>query len=164
MALARPALCWCADGMTLQVVELHSPLSLLVVRDAVRVRSDQPLTRAAHLMRDENVSALLVDDPSGIISERDMTGALAAGLDPESTVAQVATPEPLTVAATHPIVDAAAIMLNQNIRHLVVRMPNNRLGIVSLRAILAVLLQAAQPEIWHEHLRLKITNTDLWIG
>ena len=141
-------------------------MSLLVVRDAIRIRSDQPLSHAAHIMGDQNVSALLVDDAQAIISERDMTRALGAGLAPDTPVARVATPDPITVSADYPIVDAAALMLNQDIRHLVVRIPDNRFGIVSLRAILAVLLQAARPEMWLEHLRLqlKITDSDIWIG
>jgi CBS domain-containing protein len=72
-------------------------------------------------MRGENVSALLVDNGAGIISERDMTRALAAGLGPESPVSEVDTPWPITVPGEMTIQDAAALMLNEDVRHLVVR-------------------------------------------
>jgi CBS domain-containing protein len=110
-------------------------------------------------MREQNVSALLVDCDQAIVSERRMTGALGAGLLPTSLVGQVATRHPITVPADYPIVDAAALMLNQDIRYLVVRVSENRCGMVSLRALLALLLQAARPELWPEHLRVQLRVT-----
>jgi CBS domain-containing protein len=107
-------------------------------------------------MREQNVSALLVDHGQAIISERGMTAALGAGLLPTSRVGQIATRHPITVPADYPIGDAAALMLNQDIRHLVVRFSDNRCGMVSLRVLLAVLLQAARPELWLEHLRVQL--------
>lgn len=152
--------------MSLPVVELGSPLHLLVTRDAVTVTSSESLRRAGQLMREHNVSALLVDDGQAIISERDITRAVAAGLGGDDAVATVAVSRPVTVNAEMSIIDAAALMLNEEIRHLVVRLTAQRTGIVSLRAVLAVLLQAAKPEIWLEHLRLqvKLVASDLWLG
>lgn len=152
--------------MALQVTGLRSPLGLIVVRDAIGVEGTDSLGRAGELMRAHDVSALLVDDGRAILSERDMARALAGGLGADDTVSAVATFQPLTVPAEMPIVDAAALMLNEEIRHLVVRFDQVRLGIVSLRTLLAVLLQAAKPEIWLEHLRIRINLAppDLWIG
>jgi CBS domain-containing protein len=117
-------------------------------------------------MRRENVSALLVDDGKAIISERDMTRALAAGFGADCLVGVVATFEPVTVPADMAIVEAAARMLNEEVRHLVVQSASYGLGIVSLRAVLAVLLQAAQPEPWLTQLRLRVAfpYSELWLG
>jgi CBS domain-containing protein len=138
-------------------------LGLLVSREAVGVTGDEPLGRVASHMHEQNVSALLVDGGLGIVSERDMARALEAGLGPESPVTDVMTTQPITVAMDTPIIDAAALMLNEEVRHLVVRLKGDRLGIVSLRAVLAVLLQAANPEIWLGELRLlvNVSSSDL---
>jgi len=152
--------------MSLSVVDLKSPLSLLVVRPAVRVSAKQSLIEASQLMQRENVSALLVDDGQAIVSERDMTRALARGLGADSAITMVATFEPLIVSADMPIVEAATVMLNEEVRHLVVQTAGHELGIVSLRAVLAVLLQTAQPEPWLEHLRIRVEtpHSELWLG
>ena len=52
-------------------------------------------------------------------------------------------------------------MLNKQIRHIVVMLPGKRLGIVSLRTLMAVLLQATTPRIWLERLRFEFDATDL---
>lgn len=135
----------------------------MVLREAVTVRGTDTLGRAGELMRRHNVSALLVDDGRAIVSERDMTRGLSLGLGPDDPVDTVATPRPVTVDEATAIVDAAALMLNEEIRHLVVALPDGRFGIVSLRAVLAVLLQAARPELWLDRLRLqvRVTASDL---
>lgn len=152
--------------MSLSVVEFRSPIGLIVTRPAVGVISSDTLGQAGQMMRRENVSALLVDDGQAILSERDMARALAAGHHPEDPVALVASTEPITVGSETLIVDAAALMLNQNIRHLVIRFPDGESGVVSMRAVLAVLLQAANPELWLKHLRLnvRLNTSDLWLG
>jgi hypothetical protein len=57
-------------------------------------------------------------------------------------------------------------MLNQEVRHLIVELPDASSGIVSLRCILAVLLQAAQPELWLSSLRIKveIPSSETWLA
>jgi signal-transduction protein with cAMP-binding, CBS, and nucleotidyltransferase domain len=152
--------------MALNVLDLKSPLSLLVVRSAARISARQSLAEASQLMRQENVSALLVDDGKAIVSERDMTRALAAGLGADCAIGMVATVGPVIAPADMAIVEAAALMLNEEVRHLVVQSGVHGMGIVSLRSVLAVLLQAAQPEPWLAHLRLRVEypHAELWLG
>jgi len=156
----------CYDGMAVPVVHFRSPLSLLVTRPAVQVAGTATLSAAGALMGAENVSALVVDNGTGIVSERDMTRALAAGLGGDSPVSAVATAAPLTVRADISILDAAAMMLNQEVRHLVVTLSDTTLAVVSLRAVFAVLLQAAQPETWLIDLRerIELSQSELWLG
>jgi len=108
-------------------------------------------------MRSENVSAVLVGPGvTGIVTERDLTRALANGCSPQASVAEVRTPLPITVQAGTDILEAASLMLNQEVRHLVVELHDGSVGIVSLRTIAAVLLQAAQPQLWLSTLRVQL--------
>ena len=64
-----------------------------------------------------------------------------------------------------PIVDAAALMLNEEVRHLVVDFPGGNVGVISLRDIAAVLLQTASPHIWLSMLRVAVEEpTSAWLG
>lgn len=152
--------------MALAVVHLHSPVSCLVTRPAPHISSDETLTSTSQVMRSENTSAVLVGPGhAAIVTERDLTRALAAEYPPDSRVSEVATPLPLAISSGTDIVEAAALMLNQEVRHLVVEMPDGSAGIVSLRQIMAVLMQAAQPQVWLSSLRVKVdTPPELWLG
>jgi hypothetical protein len=69
------------------------------------------------------------------------------------------------VGALMPLVDGAALMLNDEIRHLIIEFPDGHEGVVSLRDIVAVLLQTASPELWLTSLRLAIEPpTEMWLG
>lgn len=151
--------------MALAIAHLHSPVSNLVQRQAPRITSDTTLTRASQVMLAERTSALLVGPGTGgIVTERDLTRALASEYPPETPVAEIATPLPLSVRPETDILIAAATMLNQEVRHLVVEMPGGGEGIVSLRQIMAVLLQAAQPDIWLAALRVNVEMPEIWLG
>lgn len=153
--------------MALAVVDLHSPVSSLVRCPAPHVSPDSTLTETSQLMRELNTSALLVGPAhSAILTERDLTRALAAEYPLDSPVAKIATPLPLTVHAGTDVLEAAARMLNQEVRHLIVELPDSSVGIVSLRQIMAVLLQAAQPDLWLSTLRVKVEfpSSEMWLG
>ena len=56
-------------------------------------------------------------------------------------------------------------MLRHEIRHLVVTDSGDVLGIVSLREVMAVLLQALDPAVWVATLRAALTtHTEIWLG
>jgi CBS domain-containing protein len=153
--------------MTVDVVHLHSPVSCLVRRPAAHISQDSTLREACRVMRSENTSAVLVGPGRGaILTERDLTRAVAAEYTLDSPVAEVATPLPVSVPAQTDILEAAALMLNHEVRHLVVEEEDDSLGIVSLRQIMAVLLQAAKPEIWLTSLRLRLEmpRSEMWLG
>lgn len=134
---------------------------------APHIPSDSTLTSASQVMRSTNTSAVLVGPGhAAIITERDLTRAVANECSADTQVAKIATPLPLCVPADTEILEAAALMLNQEVRHLVVERPDEPPGIVSLRQIMAVLLQAAQPDMWLSSLRIKveIPYAEAWIG
>ncbi len=137
----------------------------LVVRSAVIVEPDTPVREAAQMMRVQNVSSMLVGGPSSIVTERDFTTAWAEGYTGDEPVSLISTDSPLSVDAATPITDAAAMMLNRNVRHLVVLDGEDYLGVVSVRTVLAVLLQAAEPGMWLTELRVNLSQTpEFWLG
>lgn len=150
--------------MTVDVVDLHSPVNSLVSQRASHISSDSSLTYASQVMRSENTSALLVGPGhAAIVTERDLTRAMASELPAETPVAKVATPLPISVPAETDVLAAAATMLNEEVRHLIVELPGGD-AIISLRQIMAVLLQAAQPEMWLTRLRAHVEMPELWLG
>jgi CBS domain-containing protein len=149
--------------MALNVVHIQSPVSALVNQVALSVSPDDSLASAARAMQAQNVSALLVGPGvSAIVTERDVTRAMAVGCSPMAPVAESATPFPVTVEGGTDILEVAALMLNQEIRHAVVELEDGSVGIVSLRTIMAVLLQAAQPQVWLSALRERVTFDSGW--
>ncbi len=151
--------------MTTRVVDARSHIGRLVSREPVRVEDDATLAEVARVMRDANVSSVLVGMHGAIATERDLTRALAAGLSTEAPVLAVSSRHPIRVAADLALVDAAAVMLNEEIRHLIIEFSDGREGVVSLRDIVAVLLQTASPDLWLSSLRLSVQlPTEIWLG
>ena len=143
--------------MSLAVLHLHSPIGALIADPAPHVSPSDTLTHVSQVMRVNNISAVLVGpNHDAVVTERDLTRALARQYPATTPAAEVATPMPITVDADTEVLEAAALMLNQEVRHLVVELPDGSCGIVSLRAIMAVLLQAARPDTWLSSLRIRV--------
>jgi CBS domain-containing protein len=99
---------------------------------------------AAARMRARNVGSLMVVDderkPVGIVTDRDLALRVVAegGSPVETTVAEVMTPEPITILESASIEDALGTMRSKGIRRLVVTSKDGRLvGVVSLDDVLA---------------------------
>lgn len=93
---------------------------------------------AARMMAARQTGAVLVIDDDrlvGIFTERDMVfRVIAAGRDPQATtLAEVMTPPPVTIAPDKPFGTALAIMHKRGFRHLPVVDGERVLGIVSAR-------------------------------
>jgi CBS domain-containing protein len=147
-----------------RVVSATSPVTALVCRPALAVAPDATIAEAAAVLRSAGVSSLLVGDRTAIVTERDLARALADGRDPSDPVATVATAHPVTVRATTSVMAAAAVMLNEEVRHLVVELDDG-VGIISMRDVLAVLLQCVDPHFWLRSLQLAIeTPAEIWLG
>jgi signal-transduction protein with cAMP-binding, CBS, and nucleotidyltransferase domain len=147
------------------VTSPRSPIAALVLRPTVTIPSTARVADAAEVMRREHVSALLVEPDGGIVTERDIARGVGVGVDPEQPITAVETTTPLVVPGTMPIVRAAGTMLNEQVRHLVVQMPDGSSGVISMRDVLAVILQVADPDIWLTSLRLTIeAPSEVWLG
>jgi CBS domain-containing protein len=142
-----------------RVVLPSSAVAELVVRPAVAIAGERPLGEAIEAMRAADVSSLLVHGPPGVLTERDVVRAVGAGCTVDAPVASAATPHPVRVDGGATVSAAAALMLNEDVRHLVVDLPGGATGIVSIRDVLAVLLAAAQPQLWLTSLRIAISPT-----
>ena len=150
--------------METRILEPLSAIGQLVVRDVVTVEATASLREVAKVMREANVSSVLVGSDRTIATERDLARALASGLGPDDAVADVASAHPIRVPARTPVVDGAALMLNQGVRHLVVAFPD-RDAVVSLRDVMAVLLQATDPHLWLTQLRVAVeVPAEIWLG
>jgi acetyl-CoA synthetase len=146
------------------VVGGSSPVGRLATRPAVTVEAAATLGEIATAMREARVSAVLIDGGDAVVTERDLVRAFEAGLDRDEAAAMVATIHPVRVPADITVMEAAAIMLNQEVRHLVVAHPDGVFTVLSLREVVAVLLQAVDPHIWLASLRLSVELPELWLG
>lgn len=103
------------------------------------------LEEAARRLRGHNVAALMVFDEEefiGIITERDLASAVAAGHDPETAqVGDYVTVRPITVTPNTPIREVAAQMLETEVRHLPVELDGRLMGVISLRDLLPVVVE-----------------------
>jgi CBS domain-containing protein len=77
----------------------------------------------------------------GIITERDLVKAIADGVDPQQTQAEVVmTADPATVAADEEVAVVAVKMMTLGVRHLpVVDSEGSPVGLISARDLVAVL-------------------------
>ena len=146
--------------MAAHIVNPGSPLVFLVQRAATHVAEGATLGEVATTMARERVSAVLVGrGATAIVTERDLSRGLAAGFGPGDPVDELVTRHLIVVPASTSIVDGAALMLNEEIRHLVLDTGGGTNAVVSLREVMAALLQAVEPRIWLSSLRLAILET-----
>jgi CBS domain-containing protein len=126
----------------------HSPVAGLA-QLPVRVGGDWTLQAAADAMGEANVSAVLVGSDQAIVTERDLARALGAGLGPQEHVAAICVADLIYVDEETQVVEAAAHMFRHEIRHLLLRNWRGEVtGVVSLRDVLGVLLDAMDPAVW----------------
>lgn len=111
---------------------MHSPV--------VTVDGEATLRKAAGVLRDADVGTLAVmDGPDivGIVSERDVTRALADGADPDEIwVADVMSREPRYATSGDAVETAREVMLAAGVRHLPILDEGELVGIVSIRDLL----------------------------
>jgi signal-transduction protein with cAMP-binding, CBS, and nucleotidyltransferase domain len=110
----------------------------LITRPPVTISSSASLKDCAKLMRKENVGSLLVvdgDTPKGIITERDIIQAIADDYPLETPASKVMSTNLITADASTEVGDAALLMTNYKIRHLVVTEGGKIIGVISLRDV-----------------------------
>lgn len=106
----------------------------------VSVGPGHTLREAARLMADRKVGAAVVMDPEapgpGIITERDVLRAIAAGKDPETEqVSAHLTADAVAAAPAWSMEEAACAMVRGGFRHLLVVDGADVAGIISVRDI-----------------------------
>jgi CBS domain-containing protein len=133
------------------------PLASATVADAMRppvttVEQNDHLAAAAYLMKHAHATALVVVDaqaaqPIGIITEADVTHAVADGRDVnEVRIHDIMSARPTVIKATTSIRDAARTMTSGHFRHLPVVGDAGLLGMVDITDVCRVLLGPDLPE------------------
>lgn len=120
------------------------------LRAPVWTRPDADLASAARQMASEGTSSVLVGAPGELVSiltERDIAHAVARGVPPTTPVGEVAVPAPVAVSCGATVREAARAMLEQGVRHLVVSREGRAVAVVSMRDVLAALVDAPQAEV-----------------
>src|SRR5262245_36716236 len=106
----------------------------------ITTQPDDTLLDAAGQMNCYQIGALPVYEERrliGIVTERDLTAALAEGADPATTrVADYMTEQPVTVAPNDDLEVAARRMAEIGVRHLPVVEGNRLVGVLSMRDLL----------------------------
>jgi CBS domain-containing protein len=112
----------------------------------ISVAPDEPVQRALEHMKSNRVRSVLVLDGerlAGIVTQGDCAiRVLLAGRDARTTpVAEIMTPDPLTVKPEDPLEACMGLMANRSIRHLPVLDGGRVIGIVSIGDIVKDLIR-----------------------
>jgi CBS domain-containing protein len=116
--------------------------------DLLTVAPDARLAEAARSMAERGVGAVLVLESerlAGILTERDLLKAVAAGFTAEARVSEWMTRQPETVEPDETTDHAAALMIHGGFRHLPVVEGGRAVGILSIRDLMRVALQDSAP-------------------
>lgn len=117
-------------------------VKVLINRSPLKVPVGTKTIDAVKLMAQNNVGSVLIVDgekPVGIFTERDLLKAVAKGEDLNKPVEKLGTYGKLiTIREDEPLSNAARLMHQYNIRHLVVvDGKDNVVGIISIRDIIS---------------------------
>ena len=117
-------------------------------RDLLTVAPGDPLGQVAQRMCDRDVGAVLVMEGSalvGILTERDVLRAVAAGITDETLVSDHMTRDPETMAPDDTTQHAAVLMIHGGFRHLPLMEGTTPVGMLSIRDLMRVVLDNAAP-------------------
>jgi CBS domain-containing protein len=127
----------------------------VIVRDVmspavVTVGPTHTMRQVAKVMAARKVGAAVVHDPEadgpGILTERDMLEAIAAGQDPDAEpAANHLTRDAVVAAPDWPLLQAAQTMLAGGFRHLVVCEGDDVVGVLSVRDVLRAWTERGGP-------------------
>lgn len=111
----------------------------------VRLSPDATLRALATELSAARTGLAIVDvDDGGVISERDVLRAIAAGVDLDTAkVGEHMTPNPVSVPATMPLSEACDLMISRSVRHLLVAEGARLVGVLNMRDVVGVLSGAA---------------------
>jgi CBS domain-containing protein len=125
------------------------------------------LREVARLMSERKAGAAVVMDPDsagpGIITERDILVSLGAGQNPdEEAVAEHLTRDVVYAAPDWSLEEAAAAMVRGGFRHLIVLTQGEAVGILSVRDIVRLCVEANPTDI-AAPLRNGATSREEWL-
>lgn len=111
----------------------------------VRLTPEQTLRSAAVDLAAARTGLGIVDvDGGGVITERDVLRAIAAGDDLDTArVSDHMTPQPVSVPSGTPLGEACDLMISRGVRHLLVADGAELVGVLNMRDVVGVLSGAA---------------------
>jgi CBS domain-containing protein len=124
------------------------PVHRHMSRDLLTVEAGLPVVGVAQRMADRNVGAVLVLEAgrlAGIMTERDLMRAVARGLRDDAVVGDCMTADPETIAPDDTIEHAAVMMIHGGYRHLPVVDGDDVVGVLSIRDLVAVVVEDSAP-------------------
>jgi CBS domain-containing protein len=119
-----------------------------MARDLLVVEPATTIEEAARRMAERNVGTVLAldgDRVTGILTERDVLRAVAAGFTASDPVSRWMTANPETIDADDSTDHAATLMIHGGFRHLPVLDGGKPVGILSIRDLVRVTLSDAAP-------------------
>jgi signal-transduction protein with cAMP-binding, CBS, and nucleotidyltransferase domain len=122
-------------------------LEELEVRPLTWVSESDTLATVARALLDSGAScAVLTEPPLRIVTERDLVGAWANGRSGTDEIARIAGTHERWASRDATVLDAATLMVNLGIRHLVVVDTGRPVGVVSMVEVFSSLLPRDEPE------------------
>jgi|GEM_PF-7872 len=109
-------------------------------KSLISARAATSIREVAKLMAENNVGLVVITEDhtlKGVVSESDIIKALLNGVDLNAPVEKIMTSNVITVAPDATLAQAAMLMAENNIRHLVVAEGIKPVGVLSLRDIVA---------------------------
>ena len=117
-------------------------------RNLLTVSPGERLTDVAQRMVDRDVGAVLVTDGpalAGILTERDVLRAVAAGIHDDTVVADWMTRDPETMGPDETTQQAAVLMIHGGFRHLPLVEGDEPVGMLSIRDLMRIVIDNAVP-------------------
>ena len=117
-------------------------------RQLLSVAPGDRLTEVAQRMVERDVGAALVMEGgalAGILTERDVLRAVAAGVGEDTAVSDWMTRDPETMGPDEPTLHAAVLMIHGGFRHLPLVDGDEVVGILSIRDLMRIVLDDAAP-------------------
>ena len=117
-------------------------------RDLLTVAAGYRLGEVAQRMCERDVGAVLVMDGealTGILTERDVLRAVAAGIQDDTVVSDWMTRDPETMSPDDTTQHAAVLMIHGGFRHMPLVEGDKVVGMLSIRDLMRVVLDNAAP-------------------
>jgi CBS domain-containing protein len=117
-------------------------------RDLLTVAPGDRIGEVAQRMVDRDVGAVLVMEGAalaGILTERDIMRAVAAGIEDDTLVSDHMTRDPETMSPDDTTQHAAVLMIHGGFRHMPLVEGDEVVGMLSIRDLMRVVLDNAAP-------------------
>ncbi|ARM74690.1 CBS domain-containing protein [Acidianus manzaensis] len=114
----------------------------IMTKNLVVIDESSSIRDAASKMREYNVSSVVMrkgDQITAILTERDITRAVAMGKNYNDPALDIATTKILRIESDKPLIEAMDIMASYGVRHLVVTEKGKDIGIISMRDVMGTM-------------------------